>query len=769
MRAITRIVYLVCFIGLMLVAAFALNRAAQSSMATVLVRSVFIAAMCAAPGLVYRRLWPLALLLLPVGCYVLIRTIMPLPILVDSVAQQYSYYTEQLGLGVTTYKNAVFPLEITGAPELRLLLAFVVYWLTGVAAFLALSLRRPTPALVFPLTLLGYSFTVDSYLRELWPAFLFMILAACLLVLSRSLKREVWRLRDAVVGGSVGVVAALLAFALLAAAPSVVATPWRDWRTWDPFDESGSVYTFNWLQNYPRLLNPANDVVVMSVESELPSYWRASSLDSFTGTAWVTSQAFLESIEGIPQGQSDETGRYPSYVYEIPTSEPTPEGRTVTQTFHIQSVYTNYFFTGGDPHSLTIDQDIPLRMNRMRSLRVNSALGPTLRYSVVAVVPEITPADLVGLGTDYSSELDEYLTLPFDHVDDIEGTDKETTWRNIMADKEPDGWEWADLYTLNREIVGDATDPYQITLRIEQYLRRFYTYSLTPPASEYSSPYAAFLFEGHTGYCQHFAGAMALLLRYNGIPCRVAVGFTSGEAQDEDTYFVSTNNAHAWVEVFFPTVGWVGFDPTPGQSLPTAGASSTSPGFVNPFSSSSTSGTGSATTRPTQNGLPNDEESRDRDSGVAKGDWLNGAAWVPWVAAIILLTAGWPVARGLWWQRRLHRGSLEQRLQASLSLLQTELSLYTAPVTPSQTLEEVVAMLHTHLGIDNNPDFIEQTNAVLFGGRSARIADIRRAETLRREVKTRLRKRHGWVRTVRVWYGLSQFPRRGRTARTVHI
>ena len=66
------------------------------------------------------------------------------------------------------------------------------------------------------------------------------------------------------------------------------------------------------------------------------------------------------------------------------------------------------------------------------------------------------------------------------------------------------------------------------------------------------------------GYCQHYAGAMALMLRYLGIPARVAVGFTSGD-YDEDNrrWTVTDHDAHAWVEVWFEGWGWLPFDPTP--------------------------------------------------------------------------------------------------------------------------------------------------------------------------------------------------------------
>jgi D-tyrosyl-tRNA(Tyr) deacylase len=66
------------------------------------------------------------------------------------------------------------------------------------------------------------------------------------------------------------------------------------------------------------------------------------------------------------------------------------------------------------------------------------------------------------------------------------------------------------------------------------------------------------------GYCQHFAGAMALMLRLLGVPARVAVGFTSGTRRD-GAWVVTDHDAHAWVEVWFAGEGWVPFDPTPGR------------------------------------------------------------------------------------------------------------------------------------------------------------------------------------------------------------
>ncbi|MBN1320685.1 MAG: transglutaminase domain-containing protein [Thermoleophilia bacterium] len=761
MKAVPRALYLFCFMGLAIVAVLALNRVLQPSAATVLVRTVFVAALCGAPGLLHRRLWPLAIALLPIGCYLLIRTIVPLPVSVDGTAAQYSFYTQQLQTGASAYKTAVFPLPLNEAPELRLLVVFVTYWLLGVAAFVALTMRRPLPAIVVVLTILGFSVTVDASVRLLWAALLFVILAGCLFVLSRALDREGWRLRETIAGAGVAAVAALLALGLLVAVPSVVANPWQDWRAWDPFNRGDSVYTFNWLQNYPKLLDPGQNRLVMTVESPYQSYWRASSLDTFTGTAWVTSRAFLVPIEPLRDDQEFRATSSVSYgpeelLYLVPPDEPTPPGATVLQAFELQGARTNYFFVGGDPLALTFSRELPLRMNDMRALHVSTELPPPIRYSVTAVVPQLRPADLVGLGTDYPEDLDGYLTLPFSRLADIPGPDKAATWRATVGEESLDGREWVGLYDLNQRVVGDATDPYQITLRIERHLRRFYKYELAPSASDITSPYAAFLFDNREGYCQHFAGAMAVLLRFNSIPARVAVGFTSGEEEEEGSglYRVTSNNAHAWVEAYFPTVGWVAFDPTPGRNLPPGSPSSSTEGFEYPFVDSTTPD-GSGGTLPT---LPNDLPGRTDTGGggfdVTERGWLSRASWLPWVAGFVVVVVGWPAARALWRRRRLHRGTSAERLQASLGLLRSDVSSYGVAASPSATLEDVLVTLQTHIGLEPDLAFVERADAVLFGGRNARTNDVRKAETLRREVKTRLRKRHGWLRTGLAWYGL---------------
>ena len=62
---------------------------------------------------------------------------------------------------------------------------------------------------------------------------------------------------------------------------------------------------------------------------------------------------------------------------------------------------------------------------------------------------------------------------------------------------------------------------------------------------------------------------MTVMLRSIGIPARFVTGYSEGEKiTGEDIYILNDSDAHGWVEVFFPTYGWIPFEPTPGVSIP---------------------------------------------------------------------------------------------------------------------------------------------------------------------------------------------------------
>jgi transglutaminase-like putative cysteine protease len=90
-----------------------------------------------------------------------------------------------------------------------------------------------------------------------------------------------------------------------------------------------------------------------------------------------------------------------------------------------------------------------------------------------------------------------------------------------------------------------------------------FTYSLAPAQPTSARSLVNFLTKGRSGFCVHSAYAMTVLTRLLGIPARFVVGYTAGTRQKDGSYLVSTTDSHAWTEVYFPSMGWIRFEPTP--------------------------------------------------------------------------------------------------------------------------------------------------------------------------------------------------------------
>lgn len=122
----------------------------------------------------------------------------------------------------------------------------------------------------------------------------------------------------------------------------------------------------------------------------------------------------------------------------------------------------------------------------------------------------------------------------------------------------------ARVTALAQEVTRQAATPYERSLALESHLRTAYRYSLDVGAAPPAHPVEEFLFTRKTGYCEHYATAMVIMLRGLGIPARLVTGFLPGEWNGFGNYYtVRQRDAHAWVEVYFPKSGWVTFDPTP--------------------------------------------------------------------------------------------------------------------------------------------------------------------------------------------------------------
>lgn len=119
------------------------------------------------------------------------------------------------------------------------------------------------------------------------------------------------------------------------------------------------------------------------------------------------------------------------------------------------------------------------------------------------------------------------------------------------------------LKALTAQVIGQTRTPAARAAKIQAFLRSAkFSYSTQPrPGSGYRA-LEDFLINDRTGYCEQFAGAMAMMARVAGIPSRVAVGFLPGE-RNGNGWEVSVRDMHAWPELFFSGFGWVRFEPTP--------------------------------------------------------------------------------------------------------------------------------------------------------------------------------------------------------------
>jgi hypothetical protein len=329
--------------------------------------------------------------------------------------------------------------------------------------------------------------------------------------------------------------------------------------------------------------------------------------------------------------------------------------------------------------------------------------------------------------------------------------------RALFADVEDTAFgDYLPLYEEATRVAGDARSPYAAVLALESWFRQSggFRYDERPPRALDLPPLVDFVTVTRSGYCQHFAGAMALMLRLLGIPSRVAVGFTSG-AYDDGVWTVTDHNAHAWVEVWFPGHGWVAFDPTPGRGR-----------FAGIYSFASENAAAVAALRRGElrrAGL----ESR-RGSGrlgsttLNREDRSNTPSFIGFVAIAGMVFAG-AIGAAKWALRRARYLTNDPRRVAAASRRELEAFLRDQgiAVPASSTLDDLRAAVWTDFGI-SGAAFAEAAGQGRFGAPPGTVTAAREARTevrsliaaARRELSPWARLR-GFVslRSLRSWQG----------------
>lgn len=184
-----------------------------------------------------------------------------------------------------------------------------------------------------------------------------------------------------------------------------------------------------------------------------------------------------------------------------------------------------------------------MTLDRLSTLSPPTSSGS---YKVAVQYSTATVAQLQAAGTSYPDWTQQFATLP-------------PTYRSPAV--------LARIHALAQSIVDQAgaVTPYDEATAIEVYLRGNFAYTLAPPAIPPGrDPIDYFLFDSKQGYCEFFASAMGDMLRSLGIPTRLVNGFGPGNYdQASHSWLVRADDAHTWVESYFPTFGWIPFEPTP--------------------------------------------------------------------------------------------------------------------------------------------------------------------------------------------------------------
>ncbi|MDH4226288.1 MAG: DUF3488 and transglutaminase-like domain-containing protein [Deltaproteobacteria bacterium] len=254
------------------------------------------------------------------------------------------------------------------------------------------------------------------------------------------------------------------------------------------------------------------------------AYFRGAVLDSFDGSTWTRTpqkKYFARTAAG-----------------GIFTSGQKMAGRHVQQEILLEPIDTEVIFAL-EGWSMLNGKFRNLLTDDTGALYLGYTPYTKLEYTAWSVVPTIATEKLRGTIPPLpKEELSSYMQLP-------------------------DITEIGKIKALTAEVTKGLKTDEEKARAIETHLKTNYAYTLTPKKTEGISAIDNFLFYSKQGYCEHYASAMALMLRTIGIPSRIVTGFVNGEYNDVAGYYmVRQRDAHSWVEAYTKNKGWTRFEPT---------------------------------------------------------------------------------------------------------------------------------------------------------------------------------------------------------------
>jgi transglutaminase-like putative cysteine protease len=278
------------------------------------------------------------------------------------------------------------------------------------------------------------------------------------------------------------------------------------------------------------------DRVIMTVEAGAGHFWRAVTYDFYTGAGWRTTE-------------TDKADK---------VTLPTVDRERFEAHFDIVVPHSNIIFAANEPLRVDVPYQFYTGSDRsystsLHALNRSQAAGEYTVTSLVSVADKQALRRAPSTYPDYIKQ--KYLQLPStlpQRVKDL---------AHKLLDGIPSAYDKAE--TLETYL---RSPPFQYSPQVKA----------TPPGRD---PVEYFLFELKQDFCEYFASAMVVMLREVGVPARLVEGFTTGTFDSTSVqYIVREQDAHAWVEVYFPQYGWIEFEPTPSQPPFSRVDSSVAPG-----------------------------------------------------------------------------------------------------------------------------------------------------------------------------------------------
>jgi transglutaminase-like putative cysteine protease len=273
-------------------------------------------------------------------------------------------------------------------------------------------------------------------------------------------------------------------------------------------------------------------VPLMSVHIEsdgigvVPFYARVNVLDTFTGVGWRAGD----------HGSSEPIGAS-SFASEPVSGRPQTDAYSATITISGLTGNAPVFNTPVNVGGLDARTD----WSRQDMVLLGTSMHTGMRFTEEVAQPHPTAEQLESPGVTPPPDMSHWLQL--------------TRLPTYVTD-------------LVSRLTAGAVTPYDKSQAIFKYFSpaNHFVYTLETAKGDSGNDLVDFL-QHRRGFCQQYAGAMAVMLRAAGVPARVVLGYMHSAPDKNGDFDVSTFDAHAWVEAFFPGTGWIPFDPTPVAGL----------------------------------------------------------------------------------------------------------------------------------------------------------------------------------------------------------